>query len=136
VTDESRRANAAAEIAKSRTSLAAADQLIALGLFDDAVSRLYYAVFHLASAATLVQGIEPTSHRGLLTLFAQHLVRPGLISAESGRVLAALFGLRNQADYNRYFVVDEAGAREERARAQKLIDELDAYLRASGMMGR
>jgi uncharacterized protein (UPF0332 family) len=76
MTDANRRENAAAEIEKFRSSLAAADQLLAAGPFDDAMSRLNHAAFHLASAALLTQGVEATSHRGLLSSFAQHLVKP------------------------------------------------------------
>lgn len=132
MTEANRRANADAEIQKFRSSLAAADQLLATGLFDDATSRLYYAVFHLASAALLSLGIEATSHRSLLSLFAQHLVRPGRVSTASSRLLSNLFGLRNQSDYNRHFLLDEAGAREERAKIQSLIDELLSFLKGQG----
>jgi hypothetical protein len=40
--------------------------------------------------------------------------------------------LRHQADYNRHFEIDQAGAREERARAQ-LIDDLERLLRERGL---
>jgi uncharacterized protein (UPF0332 family) len=122
MTDANGLQNAAAELQKFRSSVAAADQLLSAGLYDDATSRLYYAVFHLASALLLTMGVEATSHRGLLNLFSQHVVRPGLASTDAGRVLTALFGLRNQADYNRYFLLNEEGAREERRRAQGVIE--------------
>jgi uncharacterized protein (UPF0332 family) len=100
MTDAARAANLAAEVEKARHALAAADQLLAIGLWDDAMSRLYYAAFHLASAALLVQGIEATSHRGLLSLVSQHLVKPALVPPQLARELTELFGLRNQADYD------------------------------------
>ena len=133
MTASNRKENAAAELQKFRSSFAAADQLLSAGLFDDAMSRLYYAAFHLASAALLTLGVEATSHRRLLSLFAQHLVKPGLVPAHAGRILANLFALRNQSDYNRHFLLDDAGAREERARTQQLVDALSEFLRKQGL---
>ena len=132
MTDENRSLNVTAEVAKGRASLAAAERLLDLGLFDDAVSRFYYAAFHFASAALLALGIEVGSHRALLTLFSQHLVHPKHLSVLSGRVLAGLASSRNQADYNRHFVLDRAGAVDEAARTRELIAEIEAYLRAHG----
>ncbi len=110
----------------------AAEALIAVAIYDDAMSRLYYAAFHAASAALLVLGVEATTHRGLMGLFSMHLVKPGLVSPDAGRSLAILEGLRNQADYNRHFSTDEKGAREERDRAHALLAELEAFVRARG----
>ena len=106
MTEDSRRENAVAEARKGRASLAA--------------------------ACLLALGVDAATHSGLLTLFSKHLVKPGPLGADAARILASLLALRNQADYNRYFTMDEAGAREERLRAQGLVDALEAFLRARG----
>lgn len=132
MTDENQAINVAAELAKGRAALTAAEKLLELDLFDDAMSRLYYAAFHFASAALLSHGLEVGTHRALLTLFSQHIVHPGHVSTTAARALAALASLRNQADYNRHFVLDRPGALEEAARARTLIGDLEAYLRTRG----
>lgn len=134
MTEENRRANAAADLRKARHALAAADELIRIALYDDAVSRLYYAAFHMASAALVACGIEATTHRGLMMLVSQHLVHPGLVSAVAARALSALFALRNQADYDRYFEIDEAGAREQRKHVTEIFAELEGFLRDRGLL--
>jgi uncharacterized protein (UPF0332 family) len=135
MTEDNRRANALAEIRKGRAALTAADTLIEAGLHVDAVSRLYYAVFHMVSAVLLSLDVEVRTHGALQSLFAQHVVRPGLVSTGCSRHLASLFGVRQQADYNRHFEVGEQDAREERARAAALIAELEAVLRDRGVAG-
>jgi uncharacterized protein (UPF0332 family) len=135
VTDAARAVNLAAEVEKARHALAAADQLMAIGLWDDAMSRLYYAAFHLASAALLVHGIEATSHRGMLSLVSLHLVKPGLVPQELARRLTELFGLRNQADYDRHFTTDAEGAREYRRKAAETLASLDAVVVRAGYVG-
>ncbi len=104
-----------------------------LGLFDDASSRLYYAAFHLVSAALLTHGVQAQSHVGLATLLGQHLVRPGLLPAQVARELAALMGLRGQADYNRHFVMDAEGFTAVTKNADGLFAPLEAYLVGRGV---
>lgn len=133
MTEENQRANARAEVRKARQAMAAADRLIEAGFFDDAVSRLYYAVFHMASAVLLSVNVEVKTHAALQSLFAQHVVRAGLVAPDCSRRLAALFGVRQQVDYNRHFTIDAAGARDERARAADLMAELEAVLRSRGI---
>jgi uncharacterized protein (UPF0332 family) len=132
MTDDNRDINVGAELQKASQSLRAADQLIDFGLYDDAMSRLYYGVFHLASCALLAVGIEVGSHKSLQSLFALHLVKPGLVPPGSNRTLSSLIALRHQADYSRHFAMDQNGACEERARAEELIVTLRAFLRAHG----
>jgi len=130
MTKDNRAINARAEMARGRRSLEAADQLAMSGLLDDAASRLYYAVFHMASAALLACDVEPTSHRGLQTLFSQYLVRPGNFDKAAQGVLVDLFALRNQSDYNRFFDVDAAMWALRRADAEGLLTALEAFVEA------
>ncbi len=58
MTDENAIENACAELVKAEAALRAARALADLELYDDAASRLYYAVFHLISAALLRLGVQ------------------------------------------------------------------------------
>jgi uncharacterized protein (UPF0332 family) len=119
-----------AEVAKGDAALRAAEALVGLGLFDDAVTRFYYAAFHYASAALLAVGVEATSHQGLPTLFSQHLVRTGALDAERARELKRLQGYREAADYDRHFHFDGPSADAEGAVARRFIEGVRALLRA------
>ncbi|MBM4344315.1 MAG: HEPN domain-containing protein [Deltaproteobacteria bacterium] len=135
MTAEARAANIAAEVAKARAALHAADELFAIELFDDAMSRLYYAAFHLASAALLAVDVEATTHRGLLSLVSLHLVKPARVPPDTARGLTELFSLRNQADYDRHFVMDADGAADYRRRAANVLAALDGVVTACGHEG-
>jgi uncharacterized protein (UPF0332 family) len=133
MTNENALADATAELQKAHAALRAAQALTELKLFDDAASRLYYAAFHLISAALLVLGIQAQTHAGVATLLGQHLVKPGLLPASVSRDLSSLLGLRSQADYNRHFVLDAQGMAEELARAAKMFSVVEAFLAARGV---
>lgn len=127
--------NAEAELAKARTARRAAQALAEIGIYDDASSRLYYATFHLVSAALLVLGVQAESHGGLASLLGQHLVRPGLIPAQVARDFASLMSLRSQADYNRHFFMDSEGYAEAHQKADALFASLGRFLAERGIEG-
>lgn len=79
--------------------MTSAEQLYRSGDFDSAISRAYYAMFLLAEAALLARGIVATSHRAVIRLFGQVLVRSGDLPAELGRALARAYDARLRSDY-------------------------------------
>ena len=133
MTEENARVNAEAELLKAHAARRAARALVALGLYDDAASRLYYAAFHLISAALLCLGVQAQTHRGIAALLGQHLVKPGLLPTSANRDFATLLGLRSQADYNRHFVLDAAGIGGELKRVDDLFSSVGAFLRSRGI---
>jgi uncharacterized protein (UPF0332 family) len=133
MTGENELVNAKAELAKAYAARRAAVALAKLELFDDASSRLYYAAFHLVSAALLTLGVQAQTHGGLATLLGQHLVQPGLVPPAVARCFAALMGLRSQADYNRHFITDSEGFSEEMQKADVLFSALEAFLATKGI---
>jgi uncharacterized protein (UPF0332 family) len=133
MTDENVKANADAEIAKAYAARRAARALVELSLHEDAASRLYYAAFHLISAALLALGVQAQTHRGMAALLGQHLVKPALMPGSVGRDFAALMGLRSQADYNRHFLLDAASSAEELARVEALFLLVGEFLKGRGL---
>ena len=87
------------ELKKAEQALKAAQNLLADGLYDDAVSRAYYAVFHGARAALKIKGVETTSHKGLISQFALHLVKTGEVEEEYGDILRQTKEDRETGDY-------------------------------------
>jgi len=64
VTADNRKQNVADELVRAAQCLAAAEALVGLGLAADAISRAYYAAFHLVRALLFSRGTEPRSHQG------------------------------------------------------------------------
>ncbi len=132
MTDENARTNVAAEVARGQEALRAAEALLALALFHDALSRAYYAASHYARALLLTEGIDPKSRTGVGRMLGMHFVVPGRIAAERAKDLARLEQFRNEADYNRFFVLTHEGAAEELAVAVRFCDELRRWLTTHG----
>lgn len=94
------RERAEAELAAADDALRAAVALLDLNLYRDAVSRLYYAVFHAARAALICHGLHAKTHAGQLSRF--------VTSFGSAPTVARLLELRIEADYR----TDEAAGTE------------------------
>ena len=128
MTDEHQSLQIAAQIARGDEALRAGEELLRIHLYADALSRLYYAAFHFASAALLTEEISATSHQGLQTLFSLHLVRTGKLPPSLAKDLRRLQAFREAADYNVEFVVDREGAEEEAVVARRFVLAVRAYL--------
>jgi uncharacterized protein (UPF0332 family) len=132
VTSEGKAASVQEELARAREELRAAEHLVQIGLARVALGRVYFAAFHACRARLYAEGLEPRSHRGVLHLFNQHLVKAGRFPPASSRLLARLQKFREEADYGESFPVDDAGAREELAAARAFVEEIASSLPPSG----
>lgn len=104
--------------------------LLKEGGYRQSISRAYYAVFMIATAALLVFDIRRSKHSAVESAVHQYLVKPGLIEPEYGRIYKEAFKHRLDADYK-----DEAQFSEEEARqilndAERFVARLEKYLRS------
>ncbi|MEI8241876.1 MAG: HEPN domain-containing protein [bacterium] len=99
MTQANENANAREEMAKGTEALRAAEELLRLGLFNDAVSRAYYAAYHWARALLFTQGLESRSHRGMIQLVGLHFVRTQRLPVEATTLLGQLASQREAGDY-------------------------------------
>lgn len=86
-------------IAKAERFLRTAEKAIELGDYDTCASRCYYAMFYLAEAALLTKGITASSRKGVIMLFGQHFVKPGILPRELGKTFAEAYDKRLVGDY-------------------------------------
>ena len=119
---------------RAREELATASENIAHGRYRAAVSRAYYAVFYVASAALFSQSIQRTKHSGVESAFAEFLVRPGHIEPEFSRLYQKARRQREEADYAEDADVDEATARQTLADAARFVDRLESFLGEIGAL--
>jgi uncharacterized protein (UPF0332 family) len=117
-----------AEMARSRKALSAAETLLNAGLYEDCVSRAYYAVLHAARASLAVANAFPSTHSGLRRMFALHLVKPEIIEREYGEILAIEQEDRETCDYTAAVTMEPAKARDRVAAARRFAGRIDSYL--------
>ena len=99
MTRQNRKKTAATELRRAQQAMLAADALARDGLYNDATSRAYYAVFHAACALLARLDVHARTHRGVESLLAEHLVAPGRLASEDLRRFSQVQSQRNIADY-------------------------------------
>ena len=86
------------------------------------VTRAYYAMFHAATAVLASKDIRRSSHSGILSAFAEYLVKPGLIKKEFHTYLREAFELRQQTDYDPIVDINIYQAKETLEQAIDFVD--------------
>lgn len=119
-----------AQLRQARQALADAAGARDAGLSDVVIiNRLYYACFPAAQAVIYHRGHEPTSYRGVLSLFGSKVVVAGDATRQDGRFLNDLSELRNRADYG-YGEIDEDVA-SLLTRTQDFVSDMEALCSSS-----
>ncbi len=81
-------------------------------LYRSSVSSAYYAMFHAARALLAKHEMSSKSHSGLISVFSQNFVKPGVIDKNIGRLLTDAYNLRIESDYEDFFYLDIEEAKE------------------------
>jgi uncharacterized protein (UPF0332 family) len=131
--EEHIRAYAQLRLERAREELETARDNIAHGHYRAAVSRAYYAVFYMASAALFSQSVHRTKHSAVEAAFSQYLVKPGDIEPEFSRLYQRARRQREEADYADE-PIDEVAARQTLADAERFVDRLERFLREVGAL--
>ncbi len=84
---------------KARRSLQAAGNLKRDGFTDFAASRAYYAMFYIAEALLLEQGLSYSSHAAVISAFGKIFAKTGRLDARFHRYLLDAQDTRNVGVY-------------------------------------
>jgi uncharacterized protein (UPF0332 family) len=136
VNDENRRVAIRDEVAHGDSALTAARLLRDSLLWNDALSRLYFALFHYATALLLTEGVEPMSHKALPGLIGLHIVRTGRMTASDVAIIGHAWQWRTLADYERSWNADADATSKAFAEIEPLIDRIVELLRTGGWIAR
>ena len=123
-------------LAKCLEDLKYARLLLTEGAYRIAISRAYYAIFVLATAVLLTLDISRSKHSGVIAAFNQHLVKPGLIEPEYGKILVRAFKARTEADYSDSAEFTLEKAQQAIQDAERFAARLRAYLEEVNALDR
>lgn len=129
LTDEERKVIVNLEIVKSEKTFQEFDVLYKMELWSSAANRLYYSLFHALSALLVFDGYNVKSHRGLMALFGQYYIKSGTFDKEDGRLLSDLVIMRDNADYNCFYEVDEEKLYPYITPTRQLIEKIKSYIK-------
>lgn len=107
---------------KSQESLQAARLLAEQGFYDFAVSRAYYAMFYVAEAFLLGEGLAFSKHSAVIAAFGKQFVKSGRLPQEFHRYLIEGESSRHAGDYSLKSGLSKDDADEQIERAEKFLE--------------
>jgi uncharacterized protein (UPF0332 family) len=114
--------------------LNAAEFNISGGFYGSAVNRAYYAIFYAASALLVTQGLSRSRHMGVIAVFRQRFVKPGLIETEYGDAYGRVMDDRHVSDYDVEATIEPGRAQTDLDDARRFVDRAERYLELGGFL--
>jgi uncharacterized protein (UPF0332 family) len=113
-----------AYLKKARESITAAEILAQQEMYDFSISRAYYAMFYLAEALLLGEGLKYSKHGSVHAAFGEYFAKTEKLDPKYHRYLLDSFRERQTADYDVYMTVspDES---------QQIIQQAKEFLKVS-----
>lgn len=87
-------------------------------------NRLYYAVFHMASALLIDKGFTSKTHSGVICLLGQEFTAKGLLEKDEMRLVSRLQNMRHAGDYDDMFDWDKDDVKPLLDRTKLLIQKM------------
>ena len=113
---------------KARQSVQAAESLKRDGFRDFAASRAYYAMFYVAEALLIEEGLSYSSHAAVIAAFGKLFAKTGRLDNRFHRYLLDAQDTRNIGDYGIGPGVSVQQVEETIGRAQEFIEAAEALL--------
>ncbi|MES1175482.1 MAG: HEPN domain-containing protein [Myxococcales bacterium] len=122
-----------AELRHASSAHRAARLLRDAGLYNDALNRLYYALYHTVTALLLTTGVEPRRHRALPGLLGTHFSTS--LSPTDLAIVARAATWRDLADYERTWEANLEVALQAFAEIEPLMERVRQLVLATDAHG-
>jgi len=107
---------------EAHNNVRAARLLASRGFYGIAASRAYYAMFYVAQAFLLGDGMAFSKHSGVIAAFGQYFANVGRVPRAFHRILIDAEELRITSDYGREERVTAEQAQEQITHAEEFLE--------------
>lgn len=128
LTTDDKKAIISYRLQKADKAMVEAHDNAQLGHWSLVANRLYYAIFHAASALAIDKGYTTKSHAGLICLLGQEFVIHGLLDKNDARLVSRLQNMRHSGDYDDLFDWEEEDIRPLFPKAELLLQKMKGLI--------
>lgn len=100
--------------------------------YGPAISRAYYAFFYAATALLLTLDLTRSKHSGVMAVFRERFVKPGIFPVQDSHVYGDAFEVRNYTDYEMVGKADKAQSHTIVENAKRFVEHCETYLTGKG----
>ncbi|HHN65429.1 MAG TPA: HEPN domain-containing protein [Nitrospirae bacterium] len=96
------------------------------GRLRTAINRAYYAVLNAARALLILEGSNPETHEGIITMLSLRFIKPGLLPVQLIKNYKRLLSSRTDIDYGDFDTVTTEEAEDAISVAEETIKDMDS----------
>lgn len=112
----------------AKEKLESARLLLDAGKYRDSISRSYYAIFMAVRAVLVYDKVDFSKHSGVIAYFQKEYIKTGKFEVKYSRYLQTASQIRNNCDYDDFFIASKQDAEEQYSRAVEFYEEVNKYL--------
>ena len=126
--EESRKALSEYRLERAEECLKSAEELKSIEDYTTVANRAYYAMFHAMRAVMALDGEDRKKHSGVVAYFQENYIKSGIFDKEFSYAIKNAFTVRQESDYEDFYVVSKSDAVEQLDNAIKFVAAVDKYI--------
>lgn len=95
------------------------------GRYKTAINRSYYAALNAARAILILEGANPETHEGTVTMLSLRFIKPGILPVDIIKKFKMLLSRRTDVDYGDFETIDKGDAEDSIKITEKIIKAID-----------
>lgn len=113
---------------KAADDLDTADLMFKNNKLSQSINRSYYSMFHAVRALLALAILDSKKHSGVISFFNTHYIKPGKIEPEYSKMLSNAFDIRNDSDYDDFYIAPREDALIQLENAKKFLKRIREYI--------
>ena len=109
-------------LSSAKERLESARLLLDAGQYKDSIGRSYYAIFTAVRAVLARDQVDFSKHAGVIAYFQREYIK-------YSKILQRAFQIRNNCDYDDFFIVSKEDATEQYKNAVDMVQAIETYIK-------
>ena len=127
--DETLQASVNIRLEKARECLKDAERNLNDNAYAVAANRSYYCIYHAIRSVLITIGVEYKSHSGNISEFRRNFIKTGIFSVEFSDIIGSAFEVRNDSDYEDFYVISKEEVAEQTKNARIFLTAVEEYIK-------
>lgn len=95
------------------------------GRYKTSINRSYYATLNAIRAILILEGANPQTHEGVVTMLSLRFVKPKILPVDVVRKFKILSSKRTDVDYGDFETIEKTDAEDSIKMAEKIMKLID-----------
>ncbi|GBU22678.1 hypothetical protein R80B4_02590 [Fibrobacteres bacterium R8-0-B4] len=115
-------------IEQAKECLQGSERELAADAFKNAANRSYYCIFHAMRAVLALDSFDSKKHSGVISAFNRDYIKTGVFPVEFSKVIDSAFRVRNESDYENFYLVSKNKVVAQVESAKTFLDAAEKYV--------